>query len=170
MMAQLPQDVTLPLKTEAAPTGQVLLLVDADAESVRLVRKAFRLNPLVTRLIVVRTPEEGLEVLRQRGKHMRDPRPSMVLLDMNLPTGFAAAEEFIRTIKADRNLESVPVVAMGASNTEEEVSKVYSARANCYIDKPSDPTRYQEMVLTTCQFWLAVANWSSHSSLSAVAG
>ena len=158
------------MKTETVLTGQVLLLVDADAESVRLVRKAFRLNPLVTRLIVVKTPDEALEVLRHQGKHMRDPRPSMVLLELNLPTGFAVAEAFIQAAKMDRELEAIPLVAMGVSNTEEEVSRVYAARANCYIEKPSDPLRYQELVLTTCQFWLAVANWSSQSSLTVAAG
>jgi CheY-like chemotaxis protein len=158
------------VKTDSLPVGQVLLLVDCDAESIRLVRKAFRLNPLVTRLIVVKTPDEAMDVLRQQGRHSRDPKISMVLLEMNLPTGFQAAEDFIKAAKGDRALEAIPVVAMGAENSEAEVSRIYSARANCFIERPQDPLRFQELIMTTCQFWLAVANWSAHSNVGVGAG
>ena len=166
-MAQFAQSFGFPVKTDSLPTGQVLLLIDADAESVRLVRKAFRLNPLVTRLIVVKTPEEGMDVMRQQGRHARDPKVSMVLVEMNLPSGFQAVEEFIRQAKADRTLDAIPIVAMGTQSLETDVSRVYAAKANCYVERPPDPLRFQELILTTCQFWLAVANWSAHAGVGA---
>lgn len=158
------------LKSEIPARGQVLLLVDAGAESVRLVRKAFRVNRLVTGLIVVKTTEEALEVLLRQGRHARGPKANMVLIEMSLPCGVQAIEEFIRKIKTDRSLESIPVIAMGSANIEPQVSRIYAARANCFIETPSDAQRFEELIVTTCQFWLAVANWSSSGTMSAAVG
>jgi CheY-like chemotaxis protein len=159
-----------PLKADPSSVSQVLLLIDSDAESVRLVRKAFRLNPLVNRLIVVRSAREALEVLQQQGRHARDPRPTLVLMDLNLDGGIDAAETTMRDIKSLPELESIPVIVMGTNVPEENVNRVYAAKVNCFIQKPSDPLRFQELVLTTCQFWLAVANWSQSNNGSAMPG
>ncbi|HYZ83427.1 MAG TPA: hypothetical protein VE621_03455 [Bryobacteraceae bacterium] len=162
----------LQVKSEATKAGssQTLLLIDSEADSVRLIRKAFRLNPLVQRLIVVRAPREAIDVMRQQGRHARDPRPTMVLADAGVQGGIDAIEALLRDLKADRTLESIPVVVIGSDVPEEDVNRLYSAKANCFIQRPSDPGRLQDLVLTTCQFWLAVANWSTQSATSRTNG
>ncbi|WP_457606609.1 response regulator [Nitratifractor sp.] len=72
---------------------------------------------------------EALEKLRAPGAHY-----DLVLMDVNMPRmdGLEATWE----IRNDEKLKEIPVVALTASTTPEEVDSILKSGMNAYLDKP----------------------------------
>jgi CheY-like chemotaxis protein len=80
-----------------------------------------------------------------------DPRPALILLDLNLP-GIRGMEVLTR-LKGDRALRMVPVIVLSGSSREEDVDAAYEAGANAYLSKPLDYTELRRIVLSLHDFW-----------------
>jgi two-component system response regulator len=136
---------------------KVLLLVDDDPNDVELTRRAFRNNPLGTKLVVVRNGVEALDYLRGTGGHAgRDPAdlPQVVLLDLNLPgiDGF----EVLRQIRADDRFRRLPVVILTSSNEDSDKLAGYGLGANSYVRKPVDFREFSDAVIRLGLYWMLV--------------
>jgi len=70
---------------------------------------------------------EGLAAIRQR-------RPSLVLLDMQLPD--IDGLELLRNLQADDNTADIPVIVVSADATESRIAEAISAGAVHYLTKP----------------------------------
>ena len=79
-------------------------------------------------------------------------RPDLILLDLGMPRkeGHAVLTE----IKRDPALSCIPVIVFTSSDTESDVLKAYELGASCYVKKPSDLTKFNEVVGSIVQFWL----------------
>ena len=82
--------------------------------------------------------------LRHTGKHARAARPDIVLFDLNLPGKDGG--EVLAEIKADPNLDMIPVVVLTTSESEEDLLAAYKFKANCYINKPVDFDQFVKFV------------------------
>lgn len=138
--------------------ADVLLVEDSSAD-VLLVRLAVKQARWVERLHVVRDGEEAIDFLHQRGGYADAPRPSLILLDLNLPRkdGF----EVLAEIKSDPRLCIIPVVVLTTSGADRDVSRAYELHANCFIVKQSDFKQFQESFLLLEDFWFDIARLAS---------
>jgi CheY-like chemotaxis protein len=85
-----------------------------------------------TELRSVATAKEAITMISAGGEW----RPDVVLLDLSLPgeTGFAV----LQFIKAQPDLQSIPVIIFSSSKAPLDVNEAYRLQANCYIPKPAD--------------------------------
>jgi len=76
--------------------------------------------------------EDGAQALEK----MRDAKPDVVLLDMNLPIkdGWSVASE----AKADVAIAAIPIIALTAHAMEADRQKALSAGCDDYATKPID--------------------------------
>ena len=76
--------------------------------------------------------EDGAQALEK----MRDAKPDVVLLDMNLPIkdGWTVASE----AKADPAIAAIPIIALTAHAMEADRQKALSAGCDDYATKPID--------------------------------
>lgn len=76
--------------------------------------------------------EDGAQALEK----MRDAKPDVVLLDMNLPIkdGWTVASE----AKADAAIAAIPIIALTAHAMEADRQKALSAGCDDYATKPID--------------------------------
>ena len=76
--------------------------------------------------------EDGVEALEK----LRTPgaRYDLVLMDVNMPR--MDGLECTRQIRKDEKLRSIPVLALTASTTKEEVEAILGSGMNGYLDKP----------------------------------
>ncbi len=132
---------------------EVLLVEDNPADA-RLTLEGFREGGLPARLRVVGDGTEAMAVLRREGGHGDAARPSLVLLDLNLPG--ADGFEILGRLKADPVLQSIPVVVLTSSEAPGDVQRAYSLRANCYVTKPDDLPQFLSVIQSIGEFWLAV--------------
>lgn len=83
----------------------------------------------------------------------RYPVPNLILLDLKMPRkdGFAV----LRWRQETPDFVQVPVVVFSSSNLQEDVSRAYALGANSYAVKPSDPNRFEALVMALQTWWAA---------------
>jgi CheY-like chemotaxis protein len=131
-----------------------VLLVEDNPGDVRLTQEGLRVAKVMNVVHVARDGEEALAFLRREGTHAEAPRPALILLDLNLPK--KDGRELLREIKADPDLQRIPVVVLTSSEAERDIVASYDLGANAYVTKPVELERFMEVVQTLNDFWLAV--------------
>jgi CheY-like chemotaxis protein len=110
------------------------LLAEDDPAEVRLVRDALPAVPLPIHLNVVDDGDQALAFLRQHGVYVGAPRPDLVILDVNLPTG--GGDGVLAGLTGDSALQAIPVfVALEFAGERVRVQQQGLQRAH-YLLKP----------------------------------
>jgi CheY-like chemotaxis protein len=139
-------------KEFAAPIE--VLLVEDDPGDVLMTREAFADYMVGNRLTVVSDGAEALAYLHREGQFADAPRPDLILLDLNLPR--RDGREVLADIKADEELQQIPVVVLTTSQAEEDVLRSYQLHANAYVAKPVDFEAFINVVRQIDQFFISV--------------
>jgi len=132
-----------------------ILLVEDNANDVKLAMHAFVGNNLANRVYVVRDGAEALEFIfcTDRYAHRRiEDGPKVILLDLKLP--LVDGIEVLRRIKGDPRTHQVPVVIMTSSREECDIVETYQLGVNSYIVKPVDFDQFTEVVRQLGYYWL----------------
>src|SRR5579883_2769319 len=113
------------------PTEHELLIVEDNPGDFRMLQVLVHELPHAPRLHHVETGQQALDFLQQRGPHRDAPRPTLILLDLNLlgHSGF----ELLASLKADEELRTIPVVIFTSSSSSRDVRRAYQLHANAYV-------------------------------------
>jgi CheY-like chemotaxis protein len=140
-----------------------LLLVEDNYGDVVLTQEAFSRAKVANHLSVARDGEQALQMLRRQAPYTDQPRPDLVLLDLNLPR--LDGQAVLKAVKADPATQTIPVVVMTSSRAEIDILKSYQLNANGYIVKPVDFERLSEVVASIESFWFQVVVLAPAQSL-----
>ncbi len=134
----------------------VVLLVEDDPGDQKLVKNALANQEMANELHIVGTGEEALEYLqRSNSTDAQSPRPNLILLDLNMPG--MGGKEFLRHIKADDDLRSIPVLILTVSDSEIDIQESYKLHAAGYIQKSASPDEFQEVMRKLAKYWFATS-------------
>lgn len=91
----------------------------------------------------------GIETLQTKdGKHAldlaREHRPDLILMDIQLPD--VSGLDVTRWIKADDDLQAIPVIAVTALALRGDEERVLEAGCDAYISKPISVANFLEVV------------------------
>ena len=98
--------------------------------------------------------EEALDFLYHEGIYedvSLAPRPSLIILDLNLPG--TDGKEVLATLKEDRDLKTIPVVIFSTSSNPKDINSCYSQGICGYIIKPMDINHLNQLVQTFLNYW-----------------
>ena len=101
--------------------------------------------------------DEVLDFLYQVGDYTDldiAPRPSIILLDLNLPG--TDGREVLEQLKHDGNLRDIPVVVFTTSSNPQDIEFCYQNGANGYLVKPINSIELQRTVQAFVDYWLEV--------------
>jgi CheY-like chemotaxis protein len=115
-----------------------ILLVEDDHEHLRLTKYLLKKNNVPGEIHVVRDGQEAIDYLLHRNKFAEassSPRPSLVLLDLNIPR--IDGKQVLKMMKEDASLCDIPVVVVSSSNRQEDIAFARSVGASAYISKSS---------------------------------
>ena len=72
------------------------------------------------------------------------PRLDLILMDIRLPyeDGYGA----LKKIRASEHLKSIPIVAVTAEASDEQITKARAAGFDGFLGKPLDPDRFPEQI------------------------
>jgi CheY-like chemotaxis protein len=131
-------------------------LVEDDPGDVELTLAALEENNLANKVAVVNDGEEALDYLYRRGKFkMRSGgNPIVVLLDNKMPK--VNGLEVLKTIKADEDLKTIPIVVLTSSRETPDLIEFYKHGVNAYVVKPVDFFEFMKAIRQTGIFWAAV--------------
>jgi len=137
----------------------VILLVEDDQAHAEIVRRNLEDFRVVNHLEHVSDGQAALDYLFGEGiwSKVPAPRPHVVLLDLRLPK--VDGLEVLRTIKADKQLNSIPVVVLTTSDAEADMVRAYESHVNSYLVKPLDLDQFVNMIRSLGYYWLA---WNKH--------
>lgn len=131
-----------------------ILIADDSADDVEFMLAALQGTKLANVINIVNDGVEAMEYLRKQGKFASASKPSLVLLDLNMPR--KDGREVLAEMKADPELRQIPVVILTTSQAEEDIVRSYDLHANCYISKPIDLRSLSKIVHTIDEFWFGV--------------
>lgn len=136
-----------------------ILLVEDNPHDIEIARRAFSKSNTELTLMVVSYGQDALDYLNHRGKfHPPDisPRPSLILLDLNLPR--MNGLEVLKKIKNTPHLQSIPVIILTASERNEDIAPSYALGANTYIQKPIKFSDFLDIAKGIQKYWADVAS------------
>ncbi len=136
-------------------TNRIVLIADDDPDDCYLAQEAWECRGLAHELRFVHDGQELIDYLTHAGAYTNPttaPRPSLVLLDLNMPR--MDGREALRRIKVDESLRSVPVVVMTTSSAMADVSKAYDLGVNSYVTKPASFEDLVDLLEHLNDYWL----------------
>lgn len=152
-----PSKVTADLRPEAAgrihgpdreQVNNTVLSVEDDDASYFLICSSLR--ELGSRLAVERVEngEDALEFLRHSGAVSDASRPSLILLDLNLPR--ISGPEVLAAISGDERLRDIPVVIFSSSCADADRVKCLALGARQFITKPNNYREFVNAIRLAC--------------------
>lgn len=138
--------------TSAPP---LILHVEDSLDHARLVACCLERSRVVSRIQLVEDGETALDYLLRRGKYRAEensPRPRVILLDLRLPK--IDGLEVLRTIKANPELLSIPVVVLTSSEADRDLAEAYLNHGNSYLVKPMDFATLRRQMDDFAEYWL----------------
>src|ERR1700722_6369059 len=129
-----------------------VLLVEDKPGDVRLTRESFRAANSHVHVNVAADGVEAMAFLRQEGFHVGASRPSLILLDLNLPR--MSGRELLACIKQDQELRAIPTVVLSSSDADVDLHMANLLQASCYITKPALSDDLDVIVSRINDFWL----------------
>ena len=146
MMQQLVEKSHLPL----------LIVEDSDEDFEafrRFIRRAKISNP-VYRCV---DGEDALDFLYRQGDYQDNaqaPRPSIILLDLNLPG--TDGREVLEQIKQDDKLKTIPVIVFTTSSNPKDIETCYRFGVNSYVLKPINVDKSKEVMQSIVDYWFNI--------------
>lgn len=131
-----------------------ILLVEDNPGDVNLTRIALADREINVNLSVVADGVEAMDFLNRQGRYGQAVHPDLILLDWNLPR--KDGREVLVEIKANEQLQRIPVVVLTTSQAEEDILKAYDLHANCYITKPLDFNQFVHIIQSIEDFWFTI--------------
>ena len=131
------------------------LLVIEDSDEDFEVLQIFMEDMAVTNPIYrCTTGDKALEFLycEQDKGTQENQRPSMILLDLNLP-GIDGREVLVR-LKQDDQFREIPIVIFTTNSDPRDIKFCYRKGANGYLIKPVGTERFEKAIQAFVEYWL----------------
>src|SRR5688572_2765868 len=146
---------------------KTILQVEDDPNDVFFLRKAMKKMGVANPVQVTTDGQQAIDYLHGAGQfadRRKFPLPSLVLLDVKLP--YVMGLDVLRWIRAQTGTP-LPVVMLSASAQEADIVAAYRLGANAFLCKPSEASKFEEMVKAIKDFWLTHNTLPDESSSEA---
>ncbi len=131
-----------------------ILLVEDNRADVVLLTKAFEEEQATECSIhVAVNGDDALSFLYRRDQFHNAPRPTIILLDLNLPG--RDGREVLSEIKSDAQLRTIPVIILSSSRSDKDACECYDLHANAYMTKATDFDELVAVVRQIRSYWLS---------------
>jgi CheY-like chemotaxis protein len=134
-----------------------ILVAEDDEDDRMLMQDALEENRLANDLHFVCDGEELMDYLQHRGQyidHKTAPRPSLILLDLNMPR--KDGREALKEIKSDPTLRQIPVVVLTTSKAEEDILRTYDLGVSSFIAKPVIFESMVQIIKALGKYWFEI--------------
>lgn len=133
----------------------LVMLVEDNVDHAELVLRTLEDHHIATKVRHFLDGQSALDYLYRRGEFSASPdleRPHVILLDLRLPR--VDGMDVLKTIKADPNLKSIPVVVLTTSEADKDVARAYYNHANSYLVKPVGFEDFKKLMDDLGFYWL----------------
>ena len=132
-----------------------IMLVEDDAGDQKLIRQSLLKQKISNEVHAANDAEEALEYLASaKGDNQENPMPDLILLDLNMPG--IGGKEFLKRIKDDPELDTIPVVILTTSDSDQDIMDSYKLHASGYIKKPVSLEGFNKFIRELEEYWFVI--------------
>ncbi|MHC4364324.1 MAG: response regulator [Planctomycetota bacterium] len=124
-----------------------ILLVEDDDVDAMTAKRALGDLRITNPLVHAANGEQALRYLRDEN----NKKPCLILLDLNMPK--MNGIEFLKTVKVDDGLRTIPVVVLTTSRNEKDIVESFELSAAGYVVKPADYKKFVEAIRAINLYW-----------------
>lgn len=128
-----------------------VLLVEDDPNDVILMTRSLNSTEFNIGLQVASNGLEALNILRKEASEDSPPKPNLVLLDLNMP--IMNGHEFLKEIRMDPVLHSLPVIVITTSDEPAVMREAYEVGANSVVTKATTMAGMAELMGLLTNYW-----------------
>ena len=133
-----------------------ILLVENDPGDQKMVKTALLSWNDKVNLKIVCSGEDAIDYLRMSVRDSQQyPRPGLILLDLGMPG--MGGKEFLKVVKADDKLCSIPVVILTTSDLQDDINDCYAMHAAGYVHKSASPQEFSEVLQKLARYWFVAS-------------
>jgi len=136
-------------------THNILIIDDSETDAM-IIQQALSSVMVGNEFSTLNNAADAIDLLNQKGKFETSAQPNLILLDLNMPdfNGF----EFLRVIKKDPRFIHIPIIVISGTEEKSDILESYKLGANCFITKPTNPTKFTQTIAIINEFWLGIAS------------
>ncbi|MDM9379842.1 response regulator [Chlorogloeopsis sp. ULAP01] len=141
----------------ATKLKESLLVVEDSNEDFKMLQRLMRRMAVQNPIYRCSSGDEVFDFLYQEGNYQNPdlaPRPSVILLDLNLPG--IDGRNVLERLKQDTSFKEIPIVVFTTSSNPKDVEFCYEKGANGYLIKPMDAQELRKIVQAFVDYWLEV--------------
>lgn len=141
----------------------LVMLIEDNIDHAELVIRTLEEHRIGNRVQHFLDGQSALDYLFRQGEYAETDsteRPHVILLDLRLPR--VDGIDVLKTIKADEDLKSIPVIVLTTSEAEKDVAKAYYNHANSYLVKPVGFEDFKKLMDDLGFYWLG---WNVNPNL-----
>lgn len=129
-----------------------LLVIDDDEVELLALQRARTKAGIGGNVATAANGEEGLKLLRSGSVPLAE---LVLIIDINMPrmTGL----EFLRALRADKALCTLPVIVFSSSSDPKDIRAAYEAHCAGYVVKPLSHTQYVDSLRSIASYWNGMA-------------
>jgi CheY-like chemotaxis protein len=135
----------------------ILLVIEDSEEDYDMLSRAVKKSNIQCELYHCDTGQKALDLLKNQHQYQNTKKfrkPSLILLDLNLPG--TDGRKILEKIKSDAVLKLIPVVIFTTSSNRKDIEDCYKKGANAYCIKPMNIALLQEYVTVLLSHWLQI--------------
>ena len=130
-----------------------ILLIEDNPDDVTFTQRAFRKNNFGNKIVVAGDGATAMKLLLPSAGTV-PLRPSIVLLDINLPR--MSGLDVLRRLRSEEVTKLIPIIMLTTSNDDRDVRASYESGANGFVRKPVAFDDFLRAVKSLGLFWLEV--------------
>lgn len=139
------------------PVYEPVLVVEDSNEDFKMLQRLMRRMEVQNPIHRCIDGDDVLDYLYRQGIYEDTkiaPRPSVILLDLNLPG--KDGREVLEKLKQSASFREIPIVVFTTSSNPEDVELCYRKGANGYLIKPMNSEELQNIIRAFVNYWLEV--------------
>lgn len=141
----------------------VILLVEDDLGDQKLVKKSLEREKIGNELYIANSAEDALKYLEgSKSGNKETPMPDLILLDLNMPG--IGGQEFLRRLKSDDLLDTIPVVVLTTSDSDKDILETFKLHVAGYIKKPGSLAGFKEVMKNINEYWFVICKRVNHAN------
>ncbi len=130
-----------------------ILLVEDNEGDILLTTEALESMKIESEISVLKTGKDAIDyIINTSSVNTAGPLPDLVLLDINLP--IKNGLEVLAAIRSHEKTKNLPVIMLTTSSSSTDQEASLRLKANLFISKPIDMTRYEQVVDLIENFWM----------------
>jgi CheY-like chemotaxis protein len=133
----------------------VILLIEDDVGDQKLIRQSLESGRIANELYITRAAEEALEYLQKsKNNNAEYPLPDLILLDLYMPG--MGGMNFLSAIKKDELLDTIPVVVLTTSDSDQDILESFKLQASGYVKKPVSLEEFRRVMESLTDYWFVI--------------